>query len=67
MIWTIICAYFLFRFLTNSYIDLKWKIIFTSIFLLARFMHLGIFSLIISTSVILVIVLMSIWNGDRIK
>ena len=57
----------LFKFWTHHEIDLKWKIIFTSLAISPRFIIPGIVAIIVSSVALIIMILMLRWCGDKIR
>lgn len=59
--------YILYLFWKNAMIDLKWKIILTAALVIFRFVSLGLFSMIISVSIPIIMIIMLRWRGSNIR
>ena len=59
--------YILYLFWKNAMIDLKWKIILTVALVIFKFVSLGLFSMIISASILIIMIIMLRWRGYKIR
>ncbi len=67
IIFSIAVIFVLIRFWLNPNIDLKWKIIFTTIAFISKLIFPGIWSTIGMALSLIIMILMLRWNGEQIR
>lgn len=67
LILNVAILYILYQYWTNRMIELKWKIILTTALVFSRFISLGLFSMIIHISILVIMIIGLRWYGSKIR
>lgn len=67
LLFSVATLFIIFRFCTDRMVELKWKIILTAALVIFRFFFWGLFSVIISTSILIIMIIMLRWRGSKVR